>query len=278
MADYIFPCVPCVQWLKTFIDLFLLLLLYAIANFEEYFMNKIWKNPLARVIIVVLLAFLVFQAAGFLKTAIKPLLPVSIANDSGSMGAIFKTLLALTALIVIWLIPGKHRRDFGLCLPKRLNYLKLVGITFITTVGGMFIFVPLYMGFLSNIFRVKMSGGFDFGSSIWVMIIGIWFWSSVTEEIFARSLVQSLLQDLSKHRLWGLSLPVWISALVFGAGHLTVFKLSGSPFFVMFIVSNAFIMGLVAARYREKSGSIIPAILVHILSNIFGSLPSIFFN
>lgn len=241
-------------------------------------MNKIWNIPLARIVTVVIIAVLTFQAAALLKTAIAPLLPDRFASDSSSMGAIFKTILALLALIIIWLIPGKHRRDFGLCLPKHLNYLKLVGITFIITLGSLFIFAPLYMGILSHVFQVKMSGGFDFGSSIWVMIIGVWFWSSVTEEIFHRSLIQSLLQDLSNHRFWGLSLPVWISALIFGAGHLTVFKLSSSPFFVMFIVSNAFIMGLVASYYREKSGSILPAILVHILANIIGSLPSIFFN
>jgi len=241
-------------------------------------MTKLWKIPVIRVLLVVLLAFLAFQAAILLKSAITPLMPESIASDSSSMGAIFKTILALISIFIIAIIPGKDLKSFGFCLPKRLNYLKLVGITFVVTLGSIFLFAPLYMGFLSHVFQVKMSGGFNFGSSIWVMIIGIWFWSSVTEEIFGRGMVQSLLQDLTKIRFLGLSLPVWISAILFGAGHLTVFRLSSSPFFVMFIVSNATIMGLLAAYYREKSGSIIPAIIVHILANVFGSLPSIFFN
>ena len=241
-------------------------------------MNKLWKIPVIRVLLVALLAFLAFQAAVLLKQAITPLMPESIASDSNSMGAIFKILLALISLFIIALIPKKDLKSFGFCLPKRLNYLKLVGITFVVTLGGIFLLAPLYMGFLSNVFQVKMSGGFNLGSSVWVMIIGVWFWSSVTEEIFSRGMVQSLLQDLTKYRFLGLSLPVWISAILFGAGHLTVFKLSSSPFFVMFIVSNATIMGLLAAYYREKSGSIIPAIIVHILANVFGSLPSIFLN
>jgi len=241
-------------------------------------MTKLWKIPVTRVLLVVVLAFLAFQAAVLLKQAITPLMPEYLANDSGSMGAIFKTILALVSILIIAIIPGKDLKSFGFCLPKRLNYLKLTGITFVVTLGSLFLFAPLYMGFLSNVFQVKMSGGFDLGSSIWVMIIGVWFWSSITEEIFNRGLVQSLLQDLSHLRFLGLSLPVWISAILFGAGHLTVFKISGSPFFVMFIVSGATLMGLVAAYYREKSGSIIPAILVHMLANVFGSLPSIFFN
>ena len=241
-------------------------------------MNKLWKIPIVRVLLVVLLAFLAFQAAILLKQAITPLMPESIASDSSSMGAIFKTILALISIFIIAIIPGKDLKSFGFCLPKRLNYLKLVGITFVVTLGSIFLFAPLYMGFLSHVFQVKMSGGFDLGSSIWVMILGIWFWSSITEEIFNRGLVQSLLQDLTKFRFLGLSFPVWMSAILFGAGHLTVFNLTSSPFFVMFIVSGATMMGLLAAYYREKSGSIIPAILVHILANVFGSLPSIFFN
>jgi len=241
-------------------------------------MIKLWKIPVIRVLLVVLLAFLTFQASVLLKQAITPILPESIASDSNSMGAIFKTILALISIFIIAIIPGKDLKSFGFCLPKRLNYLKLVGITFVVTLGSIFLLAPLYMVFLSNVFHVKMSGGFNLGSSIWVMIIGVWFWSSITEEIFNRGLVQSLLQDLSHLRFLGLSLPVWMSAILFGAGHLTVFKISGSPFFVMLIVSNATLMGLVAARYREKSGSIVPAIIVHILANIFGSLPSLFLN
>ena len=44
---------------------------------------------------------------------------------------------------------------------------------------------------------------------------------------------------------------------------------------VIAIVAFAFILGLVAGYYREKTESLIPAILVHMFANIGGSLASI---
>lgn len=238
-------------------------------------MKRLWEFPLIRILIVILLAVLVFQTATLINQAITPLMPDNIAQNSNSMSAIFKTILALMSIIIIALISHGNIKDFGLCRPKPLNYLKLILITFVVSITSLFILASLFMGFLSNLFQIEMSGGFNFGSSIWITILGIWFWSSITEEIFNRGLLQSLLQDLSKHIFLGLSLPVWISAILFGAGHLTLFNVTNSPFFVMFIVSNATFMGLIAAYYREKSGSIIPAVIVHILANVFGSLPRI---
>jgi len=237
-------------------------------------LKKLWNIPVIRIVLIAGLSWLVFRTAIELKTLAGFILPDWLTADHDSFGAIFKTILALLSIFVMLLIPGRTLSDFGLCLPRRTNYLKLIGLTFAVTLGGLIIFAPLYMGFLSHLFGVKMQGGFDMGGSVWVMIIGIWFWSSVTEEIFNRGLLQTLLQGLEKHRFLGLSFTVWISALLFGAAHLTVFKISSSPFFVMMIVSTAFTMGLLASWYREKTGSILPAILVHIMANVAGSLPS----
>ncbi len=240
-------------------------------------MKRLWNIPVIRIVIVAIFAWIVFQAAGELKAVAGSILPDWLTADHNSMGAIFKTMLALLSIFIMVLIPGMNLKDFGFCLPKRINYLKLTGLTFAITIGGIVIFAPLYMGLLSHIFGVKMQGGFDTGGSVCIMIIGIWFWSSVTEELYSRGLLQTLLQDLKKYRFLGLSLTVWISALLFGATHFSVFKISSSPFFVMMIVSNTTVLGLLVAWYREKTGSILPAILVHILANVAGSMPSLFF-
>lgn len=238
-------------------------------------MKELWQKPVLRIICVSLIAWTVFHAAGVLKNFSGTLLPDWLSADANSMGAIFKTFLALLSILIMLILPGRKLPDYGLCLPQRINYLKLAGITIAATIGGLLILAPLYMGILSHLFKVKMQGGFDMGGSFWIMIIGVWFWSSITEEIYNRGLLQTLLQGLEKYRFLSLSLTVWISALLFGAAHFSVFKISSSPFFVMFIVSNTTILGLIAARYREKTGSILPAIFAHILANIAGSLPSI---
>ena len=39
------------------------------------------------------------------------------------------------------------------------------------------------------------------------------------------------------------------------------------------VILLAMLLGLVAARYRERTGSLLPAIIVHALFNIGGMLP-----
>lgn len=236
-------------------------------------MKKLWQNPIIRVFIVTLIAILVFDLSNRLMLLSALILPHWLVKIPASMNAIFKTILALISIIIILLIPGKKLSDFGFCMPKKFNYLKLFGVTTGVALGSIMIFSPLYMVVLSNIFGVSPGNGIAGNSTFWIQILGIWFWSSITEEIFNRGLIQGLIQDLSKFSFLGLSLPVWISGLIFGCFHFTMFKTSNSPFFVLMIVSNATLIGLTAAYYREKSASILPAIIVHITANIVGSFP-----
>ena len=239
-------------------------------------MKKVWNSPIGRIISVSLLAGLTYLLLGKLKLLTGSLLPSFITENSDSMGAIYKTLMALISVILMLIIPGKNLSDFGFKLPGRINYLKLVLITIFSTLAGLVVFSIIFMGILSGIYGVEAKGGFDMSGSIWISIIGIWFWSSVAEEIYHRGLLQTLLSVLKKYKFLGLSLAVWFSALFFGAMHLTLFKISNSPFWVLMIVCNTFVLGLIASYYREKSGSIIPAILAHIMANIAGYLPRFF--
>jgi membrane protease YdiL (CAAX protease family) len=61
---------------------------------------------------------------------------------------------------------------------------------------------------------------------------------------------------------------VLLSGLFFGAMHLLVVRQMG-PGVVVFTTY----LGLVAAYYRQKTGSLLPAILMHMLFNICGSAP-----
>jgi membrane protease YdiL (CAAX protease family) len=107
-------------------------------------------------------------------------------------------------------------------------------------------------------------------------ILSVWIWSSLAEEIFTRGLLQSFLDPLRHLRCtFGklpISLPVVVSALLFSAMHLTLFRLL-SPVFVAGILLNTFVMGLVASYYRERSGSLLPPVLIHVAANVIGCLP-----
>jgi membrane protease YdiL (CAAX protease family) len=105
-------------------------------------------------------------------------------------------------------------------------------------------------------------------------IVFVWIYASICEETLVRGLLQTLLSQSAKAGAsagrW-LSMPVVVSGLFFGAMHLTLVKQIG-PAAVPAILIATF-LGLVAARYREKTGSLLPAILIHMLFNIGGTLP-----
>jgi membrane protease YdiL (CAAX protease family) len=182
------------------------------------------------------------------------------------------------SLITMLMIPGYTLTNFGFKKPEKVNYFKIIWLTFVFVVGGMILFGFLYLGVLENIFGKGSadSGGFDdVNQSIFHTILSIWIWSSFTEEFYMRGFFQSLLDNLKKIRFINLSAPVWISGIAFGLIHLSLYT-GDNLFFTLFIVTQAMIMGTLAAYYREKTNSIYPAILVHVLANFYGSIPLLF--
>jgi membrane protease YdiL (CAAX protease family) len=136
-------------------------------------------------------------------------------------------------------------------------------------------FIPMaivsIMGFLASRSgaEIKESLGFSYLQDI----IFIWIYASICEEIFARGLLQSFLSPLMGYGInlsknLRLSLPVLFSGLYFGLMHIVAIEKMGPPV----IVFTTF-LGIVAGYHREKTGSLIPAIIIHALFNIGGMLP-----
>jgi membrane protease YdiL (CAAX protease family) len=113
-------------------------------------------------------------------------------------------------------------------------------------------------------------------------VVLIWIWASVAEETVMRGLVQSYLSPL-KHlglNLGGtrLSLPVLVAAILFGLIHLGLLTFDVAPAKVLTIVIFAMLVGVVAGYYRERTESLVPAILVHALANVTGSVIELLFG
>jgi membrane protease YdiL (CAAX protease family) len=109
--------------------------------------------------------------------------------------------------------------------------------------------------------------------------------ASVAEELFIRGLIQGYLNPLRTKRLdlgrISLSLPVLVSATLFGSMHFSVYVAGGSLAFTLCIIVMTTVMGLMAAYYRERTESLIPPVAVHMTANIVGSvllsmLPKVF--
>ncbi len=113
------------------------------------------------------------------------------------------------------------------------------------------------------------------GSPVAVILI-IWIYASIYEEIFTRGLLLSWLSPPARHRIRAgrsvLSIPVLTSALAFSAMHVVLWPMLGPA--TLIVMFPACILGLIAGHYRHKTASLIPAILIHAFFDIGGTLPS----
>ncbi len=103
------------------------------------------------------------------------------------------------------------------------------------------------------------------------VIVSVWLVASICEEVLSRGLVLGFLGPLQIYgfRLlkWRLSLPVTVSAAGFGLGHLCLLGAMDTRLVALAVV-NATVLGLIAGYHRERTGSLLPAIAVHMTFNV----------
>ncbi len=107
-------------------------------------------------------------------------------------------------------------------------------------------------------------------------VVFIWFVASIAEEFLCRGFLYGFLQSRSGigFRLFGahLSLPTIFAALFFSFMHLPLLAMGVNPPNVLVILVFTFLLGMFAGVSREKSGSLLPAIVMHMCGNVGGSL------
>jgi membrane protease YdiL (CAAX protease family) len=105
------------------------------------------------------------------------------------------------------------------------------------------------------------------------LVLFVWIYASICEEVLTRGLLQTLVSDRNEVVIGrpGFNMPVVVSALFFGAMHLPLIQSMGPQAIPAIVLAT--LLGLLAARYRQATGSLIPAIIVHMLFNVGGMLP-----
>lgn len=103
------------------------------------------------------------------------------------------------------------------------------------------------------------------------VVVSVWLLASTAEEMLFRGLLLGALSPLSR-RAWSVgrcrtSLPVVIAAVLFGLVHLGLLRVMAAPMVVLIVVM-ATVAGLVAGYYREKTGSLVPAVAAHFTFNV----------
>ena len=166
-------------------------------------------------------------------------------------------IIAITLLVALFLMfmlarPPAGVAEFGFRIP-RSRYVASATV-FGLTLG-------LAVTFLSHLFPSKAP--FDVsGFAPWMIVLYFLIGASIQEEIIFRGLIQSMVERQGKvgFSLAGASLSgaVAFSAVLFGIIHLD----AGAV-----IALGAVILGLLAGELRRRSGSLLPAIIVHALFN-----------
>ena len=183
-----------------------------------------------------------FMTTAFVRPRIEIAIPLIIV------------ITLLVALILVFLLarPPAGIAEFGFRIPNS-RYVA-IAIVFGVTLG-------LAVTFFSHLLPSKPP--FDVsGFAPWM--IGLYFLigASIQEEIIFRGLIQSMLERrwMVTFSLFGgsVSAAVVFTAVLFGVIHLE----AGAV-----VALGAIILGLVAGELRRRSGSLLPAIMVHALFN-----------
>ncbi|MCB8964643.1 MAG: CPBP family intramembrane metalloprotease [Bacteroidales bacterium] len=237
----------------------------------EYLQKNPWRTIIGALAIGLIVRFASSSLAKISIGAIKTHWSLSFYTEN----TVYKLFMLIFSVVVILIVNKGNLKGYGFNKATNIRYptfaLKVAGIALVSMIfGGI-----LFMGILNNLFPTGNSTTFPEHKSILEMILTVWIWSSLCEEVLVRGLFQSFMQQWKHLKFLKLSLPVILSGLAFGAMHLSLIKAGMGSWFVAFVVFNTTIIGLMAAYYREKTDSLIPAFWVHFIANVIGSLPLI---
>lgn len=226
-------------------------------------------------ILILILAIVIWRVklllAGELIPKIGFIKKFTESRDWISGSDVVQISMLIIALLLIYFIGKGKFADFGFQPAKIKIILKAFFIAVVIS----------FVLFILNAISIMITGmpegaGEGSGSgNLLKNIISIWLLASIIEEIFYRGFLQTFMNPLKdygiKLKKIYLSLPVLAAAIMFGLMHFCLIGIVPDRI-VYFIVVNAFILGTIAGYFREKSGSLIPAIGVHIGFNVVGMM------
>lgn len=238
--------------------------------------EKVRSNKALSVIMAISMGVLVLFIASKLGTIVTSEIENYTELNFYTSHTVMKFFMLIFSVILILIVNKGSLKDYGFNKPDKIKVISLLLVSTGIIIAAFVVGMALFNGVLRSMFPVESSGkGFPEIGSIIELILTVWIWSSICEEVLTRGLIQGFMKYQTNIKFLKLSLPVWISGIFFGAMHLLLLKMNMDIWFVFFIVFNTTTVGLLAAYYREKTKSIYPAIFIHIWANVIGSLPAI---
>jgi len=122
--------------------------------------------------------------------------------------------------------------------------------------------LALLAGVLGHLFPSKTPIDTS-GLPLWMLCLYFGAGASIQEEVIFRGLLQTFLEERWKRTFLCFGVPVSaavvFASLLFGVSHFE----SG-----LVVAAAAIVLGLVAGELRRRSGSLLPAVIVHALFNV----------
>ncbi len=193
---------------------------------------------------------------------------LALAGGAPPAPALVAPVVILVSLgVALVLVSATARRDgvgsdaFGFCAAPRGALVRagLVGLA-----GGV---VLRGVSLLAGI----SPGAALPGLAPWQVVALFWVAAPVQEEVIFRGLVQYRLERSGGTVALGLVRLSWaglVAATLFAAVHLMVAGAGATAAETAFTVAGAFALGLAAGELRWRSGSLLPAVIVHALFNV----------
>lgn len=237
--------------------------------------KTIQNNAILTILTTLILGVTIFFISKYLSDITLPHINNFFELSEYSENTVLKFYILILSILTIIILNNGSLKNYGFNTSKNINYLRMSLISIGIIIGSTIICAIIFMGILNNLFPTENTKLLSKPNSLIELILVIWIWSSICEEVLVRGLMQSFMNHLKNIKIVRLSLPVIISGLFFGAMHLFHINSEINIWHVCFIVFHTSIIGILAAFYREKSESLIPPILIHIIANILGSIPMI---
>ena len=225
-------------------------------------MVYVWKLFSSLVLVMVIFS---------LSSMLPVMLQASGVIDQGSfLMPAWTHLLMVFFSFLIMLVHGPGKlTDFGLksCEAGAFRAPLLWAL-----VGGVFLQLILYLTFPSFLGKpIGPSADYSLAQTV----LFVWLLASFAEEFLFRGLIQGILSPLERWQVSlgpiSLSIPVIVAALLFGLVHLGLLTMKVDFKYVLVITAGAFFVGLLTGYFREKTGSLWPAVVMHVLFNMTGS-------
>ncbi len=179
----------------------------------------------------------------------------------------------------ISLIYGLKRYvNYKIELPQFKEILKPILFGLLAT-----IIINIFMTIITTILGGKIESHIVFNKMSPIQIfLFVFIYASIAEELLFRGFLMNILKPLKMKGLnifeRNISLPVIISAVIFGLAHLVLITTGASVFFIIRIVIFTTILGFIAGYYQEKYDNNAFAIIVHMSGNLMGVIGALLMN